>query len=806
MKTLFTFLLLLTSASTAHAQLVKIEWNCPSIEYDRKEIANFPQKALLEIKVSGNKIEMEPNIFEEQGGFFSSSPDFSVDVSDCVQDLKKKFAKSSNKTQLFTKFLDDQKLLKRPTAARFYPGHTYKEIGLNETAKALRSLCSNEGVDPVVISSRSFLENLSKVIKNPLADLNSECLEKVNKFNSGIAIPSCSSESHCKVMKRDIEIYKKDFLGLALQRDKALSVSRSAEESFTPYRLSSSTVKSKIKEKLSEEDLSSVGSSVNSNFNLAGNYSDDMFYYDDAIKDAMPELLSQNRDYQEKFLEGYVATKLIAQDPLESKYCKENPCEDAKRAKSLFNENVQTLLNALYGQKLADNACFDVDKMKKEDISIYDLLDDVQKAAECSEIEVGETKVVSGVVTSTPSNYALTRKDKNTLTSTIVVRFVDGKYGTNVSADEMYQRANQCLKKTSTYFRSPSGETILVDLVKEEDAENIEATKRPEVQQVEILPKSSRAHSRGYDEDIDCQTITHEVLHLMGLCDEYKETAKKRYVDTATGKIINKPEEEAKKLVEKGLAKEDGLKYQCRAYATVDSIMATQADVMNAAIGSSITCECVNKNCKDLITHPKEKVRDLMLKDYTTDLKATEFCSYKDGNEFNVKSVAQLASLPSGDIVSQGDSHVTFKNTDIQNSYDGHLAIAIPYTISCKCAKESCRRDFKELKRRLAEKDPVPQKGCPTGLATEITRGDLPYGQSLSNGFVRNGDKFTMSSQAQRPGMSLLHPAHFERIKYGTCSDKAKTYTQCMKYAYRDECPDRPDACGDVNQWLLSEK
>ena len=37
--------------------------------------------------------------------------------------------------------------------------------------------------------------------------------------------------------------------------------------------------------------------------------------------------------------------------------------------------------------------------------------------------------------------------------------------------------------------------------------------------------------------EINCATITHEVLHLVGLCDEYKETAKGFVVDSNTGHI-----------------------------------------------------------------------------------------------------------------------------------------------------------------------------------------------------------------------------------------------------------------------------
>ncbi len=40
---------------------------------------------------------------------------------------------------------------------------------------------------------------------------------------------------------------------------------------------------------------------------------------------------------------------------------------------------------------------------------------------------------------------------------------------------------------------------------------------------IRIAPPKVRAQSDSYPQDVDCKTIVHEVLHLTGLVDEYKE-------------------------------------------------------------------------------------------------------------------------------------------------------------------------------------------------------------------------------------------------------------------------------------------
>ena len=54
---------------------------------------------------------------------------------------------------------------------------------------------------------------------------------------------------------------------------------------------------------------------------------------------------------------------------------------------------------------------------------------------------------------------------------------------------------------------------------------------------VSIVSAYHRFGAVKYASDIDCPSIVHEVLHLTGLCDEYKEMSNGFYTDPETGEV-----------------------------------------------------------------------------------------------------------------------------------------------------------------------------------------------------------------------------------------------------------------------------
>jgi hypothetical protein len=113
-----------------------------------------------------------------------------------------------------------------------------------------------------------------------------------------------------------------------------------------------------------------------------------------------------------------------------------------------------------------------------------------------------------------------------------------------------YQKTKECFQKMSGKLRSPNGVVIDLKIADHETAKKI--TPAP----VAIENSDFRSASLNWEGDIDCPTIVHETLHLMGLCDGYHEE------DLADRNAI---EDSDKRLVI--------TKYNCRSIEPESSVM-----------------------------------------------------------------------------------------------------------------------------------------------------------------------------------------------------------------------------------------
>lgn len=84
--------------------------------------------------------------------------------------------------------------------------------------------------------------------------------------------------------------------------------------------------------------------------------------------------------------------------------------------------------------------------------------------------------------------------------------------------DALFVRTRQCFASMQGRLRSSDGTLINLNLV--------QSSTHPEVPKVPIRIQTSdfRSISTDWSGAIDCSSITHEVMHLLGLCDGYQET------------------------------------------------------------------------------------------------------------------------------------------------------------------------------------------------------------------------------------------------------------------------------------------
>ena len=231
-------------------------------------------------------------------------------------------------------------------------------------------------------------------------------------------------------------------------------------------------------------------------------------------------------------------------------------CEGMIKNMNILRERVPQLTNLAYGQESTEAQALCMDCVFGKKIESFDKLgnflkelrDQSQEQSQCLELDPGEEKdVFSG--NGLKENYVLKRDRDGSYSITFPVEFhVDDDYDGPVSKekapDHYRERIQKCLTEASQKLLGPKGEKLKIQIKdpstgKSNSKNQSQCGKSPNefTRNISIGSESHRSHSRKYASDIDCPTITHEFLHLTGLCDEYKEKSMGFYTDPETREI-----------------------------------------------------------------------------------------------------------------------------------------------------------------------------------------------------------------------------------------------------------------------------
>ena len=137
------------------------------------------------------------------------------------------------------------------------------------------------------------------------------------------------------------------------------------------------------------------------------------------------------------------------------------------------------------------------------------------------------------------THYTVKRETDGTYTLPLYLKFrpldavYDGPYAKEEVDREYRQRVRKCLSQANKRmtFNGQKIKILAQDFEKGTDGRDLK-------QEIFIASKYNRSNIIFYASDIDCPAITHEILHLYGLCDEYHELKSGFYTDVRTGKII----------------------------------------------------------------------------------------------------------------------------------------------------------------------------------------------------------------------------------------------------------------------------
>jgi hypothetical protein len=94
---------------------------------------------------------------------------------------------------------------------------------------------------------------------------------------------------------------------------------------------------------------------------------------------------------------------------------------------------------------------------------------------------VGESQVVDSNTVDTRSptgismRYSLERTGDKNLKARLNLNFKPNP-GVNVTGEEMFERAQNCMKDYSPYFKGPDGEVMAIDIINSEDAKSLKSS------------------------------------------------------------------------------------------------------------------------------------------------------------------------------------------------------------------------------------------------------------------------------------------------------------------------------------------
>ncbi len=193
--------------------------------------------------------------------------------------------------------------------------------------------------------------------------------------------------------------------------------------------------------------------------------------------------------------------------------------------------------------------------------SSNNLLLDAIKVAEhtlqCRNLKPNEEKAVfSGANLSRSISYTVKKEVDGSYSVPLVLNFSPSEdYDWFIPQSEVpeyyMKKAQACMKKANQKMLGPSGEKLKINIIPASVKQNKHICDRQKIIDIAIGSSDMRHNSLHYGADIDCPAITHEILHLLGLIDEYKEASRGFYIDSKTGKKTRplKDKMEIKELV-----------------------------------------------------------------------------------------------------------------------------------------------------------------------------------------------------------------------------------------------------------------
>ena len=222
-------------------------------------------------------------------------------------------------------------------------------------------------------------------------------------------------------------------------------------------------------------------------------------------------------------------------------------------------------------------------------------------ANDCPDLPVGKSRLINKDDKDSPTGvqqkYKLSRLDQNTYEVALNLKFnPNPQYlkSLKMTGGELQislrRKIEECIKTMNPKLVGPDGKKIKIRL-----ADGSEKDSPPEVNIG--VDDVKREHADLYSFSSGCPTVAHELMHLMGLVDEYQEMSL-GYIRGSDG-TYHYYEGENREIS----------RYDCRVLGPKDSLMADPDATWAAAFGrlQVLTCDCgADADCQKKLTTWKE--------------------------------------------------------------------------------------------------------------------------------------------------------------------------------------------------------
>ncbi len=434
--------------------------------------------------------------------------------------------------------------------------------------------------------------------------------------------------------------------------------------------------------------------------------------------------------------------------------------------------NLNQMFGYIYGERGKEELakmleCDPEDSLQPIEAIIH-RVEEIKKKESCEPLSPGTAKLFEQDYNNyyATGDYLLTRKPDGNHQVLLNLNFKKGSG--SIQPEVMMQRTKECLVEASPFMKGPNGELIELVALTPDEIKKLPRKQRPKENNISIEKADFGTNAAQYAESVQCPTIVHEVLHLMGLCDEYEETRSK-YGDM----------------------------WNCRVVSKAPSIM-RDLSVYERAIAKTNSCECNSNPCSAVM---KSSNQDLI--DVFTQQNAYDATDFRFRSKYcSVKALPAVSRIndPGKALVLKSENYKSFTFEGRFISYKSsapHYSISrTEFTCACPEGDSACLTEKTRAVQNV--KNPKRAANCPSGTK--------PLGNSsvkkVSSPSLQN-NVLTFTSDPILP--SLLQPNHFFKILEGTCSGKSSGYQECADFAYknnRNRSCNVPEKCKDDSYYL----